>query len=208
MLLSLTDTNSFLKVLLNLSQIPFVCGLRGFVRVCLMPLFARNNWYLLQSQAIFLKKWNNFISQQISSNNCILTNIEFGKGDFTVSVYSRLQINKPNTFEITDITSILCDKITRIKGLIAPCGAFDGLARSNATTCEALKIIFSLLTLSDNDFRRFGHISILFRNQIPRTPLGDTTTSRLRNSFEARYLPSSGCSKDKDNTASNICGNT
>ena len=126
MLLSLTDTNSFLKVLLNLSQMPLVCGLRGFVRVCLMPLFARNNWYSwrsilpqysLHSQAISLKKWNNFISQQISSYNCIFTDIKFGKGDFTVSVYSSLQINKPNTLEITDITSVICDKIIRIMGI-------------------------------------------------------------------------------------------
>jgi len=114
--------------------------------------------YSLHSQAIFLKKWNNFIVQQISGNNCIFMNIEFGKGDFTVSVDSGLQINKPNTFEMTDITSVLCDKI---KGLYI---SMRYLYCFGTTTCESLKIIPSLLTLSDNDFKRFGHISILFRN--------------------------------------------
>jgi len=61
------------------------------VAVNIAAIFAASiGKYSLQTQAIFLKKWNNFIAQQISSNNCILMNIEFGKGDFTLSVYKYL----------------------------------------------------------------------------------------------------------------------
>jgi len=47
--------------------------------------------YSLQTQAISLKKWNNFIAQQISCNNCIFMSIKFCKGDFTVSILVSLK---------------------------------------------------------------------------------------------------------------------
>lgn len=85
-------------------------------------------------QVMLREKRNNSVVEYIGGNKCILSVIQLGKSDFGVSVYDARLINMSDTFNISHIISVLCDKESRIIGLNLSVSLFFIFRFSNAAT--------------------------------------------------------------------------
>src|SRR5574344_2061113 len=65
---------------------------------------------------MLLEERNYSVIEHVSRNKSILPVIQLGKSDFGVSVNDCLLVNVSDTFDVSHIISILCDKKTGIIG--------------------------------------------------------------------------------------------